>query len=49
MKNLIHEILSEELGGKQYNAEETGNWTRIISDSIKEKLKGIRFKHPILQ
>jgi len=43
VKNIIHEILGEELGGKQYNAEETGNWTRTISDSIKDKLKGMEY------
>lgn len=41
VKNIIHEILNEELSGKQYDAEETAKWTRTISDSIKDKLKGI--------
>ena len=46
VKNVIHEVLSEELGGKQYNAEETATWTRAVSDSIKDKLKG-NFTHTI--
>ena len=37
---MIHEIVNEELNGKQYNAEETVNWTKAISDTIKNKLKG---------
>ncbi|XP_065055804.1 dynein light chain Tctex-type protein 2B-like [Rhopilema esculentum] len=43
VKNVIHEVLSEELGGKQYNAEETATWTRAVSDSIKDKLKEMEY------
>eukprot|EP00794_Sanderia_malayensis_P011191 gene11191-12365_t len=43
IKPVIHEVLNEELSGKQYNPDETANWSKKISDSIKEKLKDMEY------
>lgn len=40
VKSIIQTILNEELSGKQYNAEYTPHWTRLIADRIKDKIKG---------
>ena len=40
VKEAIHQVLVEELTGKDYNAEETTEWCRHLSDLIKTKLKG---------
>lgn len=40
VKETIHNVLNEHLSGKSYDAEETTEWTRRISDDIKLKLKG---------
>lgn len=40
VKAIIHDVLSEELSGKQYNSEEATSWSKHISDTVKEKLKG---------
>ena len=43
VKAIIHDILNEELSGKQYNSEEATSWSKHISDTVKDKLKGIEF------
>ena len=40
VKAIIHDVLHEELSGKQYNSEEATSWSKHISDTVKEKLKG---------
>lgn len=40
VKDLIHEILRNELSGKEYDAEEVPELTKEISEQIKDKLKG---------
>ncbi|KAM7446123.1 Tctex1 domain-containing protein 2 [Porites harrisoni] len=39
VKAIIHDILNEELSGKQYNSEEATSWSKHISDTVKDKLK----------
>ena len=43
VKAIIHDILNEELSGKQYNSEEATSWSKHISDTVKDKLKGMEF------
>ena len=43
VKAIIHDVLNEELSGKQYNSEEATSWSKHISDTVKDKLKGIEF------
>lgn len=40
VKSIIQTILNEELSGKQYSPELTPQWTRLIADRIKDKIKG---------
>jgi len=40
VKEAIHQILMENLHGKDYNGEECTNWCKSISNQIKTKLKG---------
>ena len=40
VKAIIHDVLNEELSGKKYSSEEATSWSKHISDSVKEKLKG---------
>lgn len=40
VKSVMQEVLNDELSGKYYDAEETTNWTKSISEQIKEKVKG---------
>ena len=40
VKSVMQEVLNDELSGKHYDAEETTNWTKLISEQIKEKVKG---------
>lgn len=40
VKECIHNVLNEHLDGKSYEAEEIMDWTKSISDDIKNKLKG---------
>ena len=40
VKAIIHDVLNEELSGKQYNSEEATSWSKHISDTVKDKLKG---------
>ncbi|XP_041482860.1 dynein light chain Tctex-type protein 2B-like [Lytechinus variegatus] len=39
VKAVIHTVLNEELSDKQYSAEETTAWCKLISEKIKERLK----------
>lgn len=39
VKETIHIVLNEMLADKQYDAEETTNWCKNISDEIKNRLK----------
>jgi hypothetical protein len=39
VKDLINEVLVSSLKGKEYDANETGNWTKEIATAIKTKLK----------
>lgn len=39
VKAIIHDVLNEELSGKQYNSEEATSWSKHISDTVKDKLK----------
>lgn len=39
VKEMIHVVLTEQLGGKTYDAENTTEWTKNISDTIKLKLR----------
>lgn len=41
VKAIIHDVLHEELSGKQYNSEEATSWSKHISDTVKEKLKDL--------
>lgn len=43
VKETIHNVLNEHLSGKSYDAEETTEWTRRISDDIKLKLKDLGY------
>lgn len=43
VKEAIQEILNEELSGKTYDSEETANWTKNISETIKDKLKAFEY------
>ena len=40
VKSLIHDVLNEELSGKQYNSEECTAWSKTLSEAIKTKVKG---------
>ena len=40
VKGVIHDVLNEELSGKQYDPDEATAWSKQISDTVKEKLKG---------
>lgn len=44
VKNTIQEILSEELGGKTYSAENAKKWTTSIANSINIKVKDMKWK-----
>ena len=40
IKSLIHDVLHEELSGKQYNSEECTVWSKNLSEAIKTRVKG---------
>ena len=40
IKTLIHDVLNDELSGKQYNSDDATSWCKNISDVVKDKLKG---------
>ncbi|XP_017888492.1 uncharacterized protein LOC108629974 isoform X2 [Ceratina calcarata] len=39
-KEVIHNVLFDQLSAKTYNAEEAIQWTNNIADTIREKVKG---------
>ena len=41
VKECIHQVLVERLHDKSYDGEEVMEWSKSISDEIKNKLKGI--------
>uniref|UniRef100_H2Z9D3 Tctex1 domain-containing protein 2 n=1 Tax=Ciona savignyi TaxID=51511 RepID=H2Z9D3_CIOSA len=43
VKECIHQVVTEQLGGKHYNEEEVSAWTQAISNGIKAKLKEMGF------
>jgi len=44
VKEAIHQIVSENLQGKDYNGDECNNWCKQISIQIKEKLKDMGYE-----
>lgn len=43
VKECIHQVLMEQLGDKTYDAEEIMDWSKTISDTIKNKLKDMGY------
>ncbi|CAH1781906.1 unnamed protein product [Owenia fusiformis] len=43
VKELIHNVLAENLTGREYVGEETTDWCKTISDEIKVRLKDIGY------
>ncbi|XP_074658086.1 dynein light chain Tctex-type protein 2B-like isoform X2 [Tubulanus polymorphus] len=43
VKEMLHMVLSEHLSGKEYNGEEATDWSKIISDEIKSRLKDMGY------
>ena len=41
VKEMIHLVMTEKLSGKTYDPESTTEWTKSISDTIKNKLQGL--------
>ncbi|XP_014681403.1 PREDICTED: tctex1 domain-containing protein 2-like [Priapulus caudatus] len=44
VKDCIHEILRNELAGKEYDPEEVSELTKQLSTEIKEKLKELEYE-----
>ncbi|CAK9833793.1 Dynein light chain Tctex-type protein 2B [Anthophora retusa] len=44
-KEVIHNVLFDQLSAKIYDAEEAVQWTKDIADTIREKVKELKFKH----
>lgn len=44
-KEVIHEVLYDRLCTKTYNAQDAAQWTKDIADTIKERIKELKFKH----
>ncbi|XP_046853703.1 dynein light chain Tctex-type protein 2B-like [Xenia sp. Carnegie-2017] len=42
VKSLIHNVLHEELAGKQYNSDECTLWSKKLSEMIKGKIKDLK-------
>ncbi|ORZ37780.1 Tctex1 domain-containing protein 2, partial [Catenaria anguillulae PL171] len=48
VQQILRQVLTEHLAGKQYSAEDASAWTRSIADAAREKLKGLaldRYKY----
>ncbi|KAL2734008.1 tctex1 domain-containing protein 2-like [Vespula squamosa] len=43
-KEVIHNVLFDQLSTKTYNAQDAVQWTKDIADTIKEKIKELKFK-----
>lgn len=44
VKEVIHAVMNDELGGKKYTVEEAEVWTKNIATSVRNKVKGLGFK-----
>ena len=44
VKELIHTVLHEELGGKVYSMDKSEEWTKTIVTNVKDSVKGLGFK-----
>lgn len=42
VKEVIHGVMNDELGGKKYTVEEAEVWTKNIATSVRNKVKGKR-------
>lgn len=40
MKEIIHDVLFDQLATKSYDAEAAAQWTKDIADIIERKIKG---------
>ncbi|XP_076242910.1 dynein light chain Tctex-type protein 2B [Calliopsis andreniformis] len=43
-KEVIHDVLFDQLSAKTYDAQEAIQWTKDIADMIREKVKELQFK-----
>ncbi|XP_003399752.1 dynein light chain Tctex-type protein 2B [Bombus terrestris] len=43
-KEVIHNVLFDQLSAKTYDAQEAAQWTKDIADLIREKVKELKFK-----
>ncbi|XP_025078531.1 tctex1 domain-containing protein 2-like isoform X2 [Pomacea canaliculata] len=43
VKEMIHMVLTDKLSGKVYEPDNATEWTRTISDTIKQKLKDMGY------
>lgn len=41
MKEMIHGVMNDELGGKKYVVEEAEVWTKNIATAVRNKVKGM--------
>lgn len=44
VQQVIHEVLKEELDGKDYDEEQVAEWTENIGNKTKKRLKGKQIK-----
>ncbi|KDR18945.1 tctex1 domain-containing protein 2-like isoform X2 [Zootermopsis nevadensis] len=44
VKELIHGVMNDELGGKKYTVEDAEMWTKNIATSVRNKVKELGFK-----
>lgn len=44
VKELIHGVMNDELGGKKYTVEEAEVWTKNIATAVRNKVKELGFK-----
>ncbi|KAH0955707.1 hypothetical protein HN011_002396 [Eciton burchellii] len=43
-KEIIHDVLFDQLATKSYDAQEAAQWTKDIADIIEEKVKNLHFE-----
>lgn len=43
-KEIIHDVLFDQLATKSYNAQAAAQWTKDIADIIERKMKDLQFK-----
>ena len=41
VKELIHGVMNDELGGKKYTVEAAEVWTKNIATAVRNKVKGM--------